>query len=173
MSDNEIWLTGLGIIALAINNYERNNDHKACLPQGPKIGWFGGFLGASLWLIILSIVYLVNQDLWAGLLGLLFYLVCLTCIFFLRPWKYPQARLWKLYIGTMAPLLLAAAFFYWQEYPLDFSLSGMLNIFPILFVLFLPAWLHGKKTWNDFHTVIPGPPQPGPKGPGKKGESDE
>lgn len=116
---------------------------------GPKIGWVVGFLGASLWLITLAIVRLVNQDIWGGVLGLLLYLVCLVCIFSLRPWKHPQTRLWKLYTATMAPLLLAAGFFYWRENPIDFSLSGILGVVSLLFVLFLPVLLHGQKTWSN------------------------
>jgi hypothetical protein len=115
---------------------------------GPKIGWLGGFLGASLWLVILAAVHLVNRDLWGGLLGLFFYLVCLGCIFSLRPWKYPQTPLWKLYTATLAPLLVAAGWFYWREYPLNLSFSGILRAVSLLTVLFLPVILHGRKTWN-------------------------
>lgn len=117
--------------------------------MGPKIGWVGGFLGAGLWLLILSIARLVNRDLGGGLLGLLLYLVSLGCIFGLRPWKHPHTRLWKLYTGAMAPLLLAAGLFYWREQPLDFSLSGLLGVLMFLPLLFLPVWLHGRKTWDN------------------------
>jgi hypothetical protein len=116
--------------------------------SGPKIGWVAGFLGGSLWLLILSIVHLVQQDLWGGLVGLIFYLGCLGGIFGLRPWKYPQTRLWKLYTATMAPLLLAAGFFYWRENLLDLSLSGILGVVSLILILFLPVILHGHKTWN-------------------------
>jgi hypothetical protein len=116
---------------------------------GPKIGWVGGFLGASLWLIILAVVHLVNHDLWAGFLGLLLYLVCLGCIVSLRPWKHPRTRLWKLYTATITPLLLAAGLFYWREEPLDLSLSAILGVASVLFILFLPVWLHGHKTWSN------------------------
>jgi hypothetical protein len=114
---------------------------------GPKIGWIGGFLGASLWLLILSAVRLANQDLRGGLLGLVLYFACLGCIFGLRPWKFPHTRLWKLYTATLAPLLVAAGLFYWREMPLDLSLSGLFSVVSLLTVLFLPVFLHGRKTW--------------------------
>ena len=118
---------------------------------GPKIGWIGGFLGASLWLVILAVVHLVNGDLRGGLLGLLLYLVCLVCLFSLRPWKYRHTRLWKLYTATLAPLLVAAGWFFWREYALDFSFSSILSAAALISILFLPVILHGHKTWNHLH----------------------
>lgn len=118
---------------------------------GPKIGWIGGFLGASLWLLILAAVLLVHQDLRGGLWGLFLYGVCLVCVFGLRPWKHPQTRLWKLYTATLAPLLVAAAWFYWREYALSFSFSDLLSAAAIVSVLFLPVILHGHKTWDHLH----------------------
>jgi len=118
---------------------------------GPKIGWIGGFLGASLWLAILAVIHLVNRDLRGGFLGLFLYLVCLVCIFGLRPWKHPQTRLWKLYTATLAPLLVAAAWFYWREYAPGFSFSDLFSAAAIVSILFLPVILHGHKTWNHLN----------------------
>lgn len=119
--------------------------------SGPKIGWIGGFLGGSLWLLLLSLVRLAQKDLVGGLLGLLMYLVCLGCLFALRPWKYPHTRLWKLYTATMAPLLVAAGLFCWREVPLEISLNGLAQVVSLVFLLFLPVLLHGHKTWEGLH----------------------
>ncbi len=117
--------------------------------RGARWGWIGGLLGATVWIPIVSGVLLHRGDVLGGLGGLLCYCLVLLIAYVLRPWRWPAARLWKLYVVVVGSLLGAAAFLVWRYRvhvdPYEDYTIGFFGIFPLL----LPAILFGRRTWGD------------------------
>jgi len=59
---------------------------------GEKFGWAGGWLGGFLWLLILSVVRLVQGRVIPGLVGLGLFALAVGVILFFAPWRHPRTR---------------------------------------------------------------------------------
>ena len=57
---------------------------------GEKAGWIGGWIGAFLWVLILSIVWLVQSKTPEGLAGLAVVSLAAVIVFATLPWRHPR-----------------------------------------------------------------------------------
>jgi len=119
--------------------------------KGPKIGWTFGGLGGILWIILLSIVMFFKGNYSGAVIAAAFFLAGIVYIVAFAPWKYPHSPFWKIYGGLLAIIIVAAAAIIYFWYPQEFrSMSNMRMLF-MLFPLFLPVFILGRKTWTDIH----------------------
>jgi hypothetical protein len=109
----------------------------------------GGFLGSTLWILILSGVWVVRGEIRWGLAGLAAYLVCLLVLWLLLPWRRPKVRIWKLYWGALAPIALSAGLFLWRHKAAgnQEDLSWSTWVFLILILVMPPSFY--RKTWEE------------------------
>jgi hypothetical protein len=120
---------------------------------GEKIGWVAGWSGGFIWVIVLSVIFLIQNKMTQGLLGLLLVGLAAISIVSLAPWRHPLTPYWKL----MAPVYLfffgAVLWAVWAYSDInDSGLSwwSLVFLFPLLF----PLGTMGKKTWNDLNRPV-------------------
>jgi len=126
------------------------NDHPT-EQKGPKLGWTLGGLGALLWMLILAVVMLTKDNVGGAAAGIAFFLVGVLYLVIFAPWKYPHAPFWKIYGGFLLIIILAAVAFIYFWYPEEFRSMSNLRTLLMLFPLFLPIFIMGKKNWSDMH----------------------
>ena len=115
---------------------------------GEKAGWIGGWIGAFLWVLILSIVWLVQGKTPEGLSGLA--LICLAAllIFATLPWRHRKTPFWKLMVPAYLVLGLSVAWAVWSFGTEDSGLNwwSLLWAVPLL----IPFGVAGRRRWSDF-----------------------
>lgn len=77
--------------------------------SGEKIGWIGGWLGGFIWLLILSVIWLLQGQISWALGGLSLVAAAVACIFGFAPWRHPTTRYWKLLLPIYAVLFASVA----------------------------------------------------------------
>jgi len=123
------------------------------------LGWTIGGLGALLWMPVLAIVLFAKGNLPGGLAGVAFFLIGGCYLFVFAPWKHADVSLGLIYLGLPVIIIAGAIsiFLLWypwqsaQEQLPDFSWYLLLPMLSPLLILFLPALILGKKTWNKIH----------------------
>lgn len=119
--------------------------------RGPRLGWTLGGLGGFLWIPLLGVVRAVQGDVVGLVVCLLLFGLGVAYLVVLAPWKHPDTPFWKLYSGLVVIMLAAAAVLLYRWVPdLEPSIGQVRYGFVIL-PLFLPAFIHGRKTWRDIH----------------------
>jgi hypothetical protein len=119
--------------------------------RGPRLGWTLGGLGALLWMVILAAVMFAQGNYTGAAVGLAFFLAGVLYIILFAPWKYPEAPFWRIYGGLLLIIILAAVAVLYFWYPEDFKSMQNLRTLFMLFPLFLPIFILGKKTWSGMH----------------------
>lgn len=120
--------------------------------RGPKLGWTLGGLGGLIWMALLAVIFLADGMVKAGLLGAGFFLAgCIYLIVF-APWRHPETPLWRIYLGLIGILILAALvlLYSWIQHTgenVAFSWFFLPGLLPLLF----PVFTFGRKTWQDLH----------------------
>lgn len=101
--------------------------------KGEKMGWIGGWSGGFIWLGLLSIVWVFQNKISNGMIGIMVFIVAITTIVATAPWRHPHTKYWKL----------------------------MLPIYLLFFIsIFLCIYLYGGLDsiglkWTSFFWVIP------------------
>ena len=118
--------------------------------RGAKFGWIGGWLGGFIWVVILSVVFLVQGRLNDCLIGLGIFCAAVIFIFVTAPWKHPNTPYWKLMIPVYVALAGAVVWLF-RTYSGQGSLTfGPWSIFMVLPIL-IPFVTAGRRCWNDFN----------------------
>ena len=115
---------------------------------GEKWGWIGGWIGSTLWIFALSIVWLFQGKTFHGVLGVVLFLLAMVLMLSIAPWRLPKTRYWKLMLPLFACLGLSVIL------ALDAFLPGSgwesvpwYSWFWILFLV-LPVIQIGNRTWE-------------------------
>jgi hypothetical protein len=116
--------------------------------SGEKFGWIGGWLGGFIWVVILSIIFLVQGRAINGVIGLALFCVAVVTILAAAPWRHPDTRYWKLLIPVYVVFFTAIAWMVWSSLDLDSLGLNWWNSFVILPIL-LPFWTAGRRRWSD------------------------
>ncbi|MDM8000830.1 MAG: hypothetical protein QUS33_12795 [Dehalococcoidia bacterium] len=115
---------------------------------GAKIGWICGWAGAFLWVLILSIIWLVQGKTLEGVSGLA--LVCLAglLVYATLPWRHAKTPFWKLMLPAYGALVLSVPWAVWSFGPQESGLSwwSLAWVLPLL----VPFGVIGRRRWNDF-----------------------
>lgn len=118
--------------------------------RGEKIGWLGGWLGGFLWVLILSVIRLVQGRTGEGFCGLGLFLVAVGAIYFLAPWRHPSTRQWKLMIPVYLALFASVAWAVWTSGGLAQLGLTPWSFFGVL-PCFIPLWTVGGRRWGKEH----------------------
>ena len=116
--------------------------------KGEKIGWIGGWLGAFLWLLVLSIIMLVRGDTMPGIIAFLMFIVAVLVISLLTPWRFPNTKYWIVLLPPYIVFLISAftciMFFGGLE-----TIGLKWTNFLWFVALLRPFFTIGAKTWNE------------------------
>lgn len=117
--------------------------------RGEKIGWTAGWMGGFIWVVVLSVVFIVQGRTLQGCLGLVLACIAVGCILALSPWQFPWTPFWKLMMVPYILFLASAAWAIWSYGPAVRE-SG-LNWWNILWILpiFSPFITVGRRRWMD------------------------
>jgi hypothetical protein len=77
--------------------------------RGEKLGWLLGWTGSFLFLPVLSIIWLVQENLGSGMAGLLLWLLAELLVLRITPWRFPDKRYWRPMLPLYVILLIAVA----------------------------------------------------------------
>ena len=116
--------------------------------NGEKLGWIGGWSGGFIWVVILSIVMLVQAKAMQGGLGLALAGLAGILIIVTAPWKHPDTPYWKLMLPVyvmLAGCLVWAAWSYGGAEGLGINRWNVFIILPVL----VPFGTVGRKRWKD------------------------
>ena len=116
--------------------------------KGEKIGWTAGWMGGFIWVIILSMIFLVQGKLLSAVLGLLIALAAVLAIMRCAPWRYPNTPYWKLMLGPYAVFFISVAWAVWAYG----GIRGLgLNCWNLLWLLpmLIPFGTLSKRKWSD------------------------
>ncbi len=117
--------------------------------KGEKGGWVLGWLGGFIWVLILSVIFLVQGKLVFGAAGLAIVCAAVAIIFTCSPWKHPGTPYWRLMLPVYAMFFVSLA---WAFCAVDDASQLGLNWWntPLLLVILIPFATTGKRRWNDF-----------------------
>jgi hypothetical protein len=115
--------------------------------SGEKIGWIGGWSGGFLWLLILSVIWLVKKQPLFAVLGILLVALALGCIVMLAPWRHPHTPYWKLFLPIYLVLFAAVGLAVWAGGFAGLHL-GWGSLFWLL-PLFIPFATAGNRRWDQ------------------------
>ena len=116
--------------------------------RGEKFGWIGGWLGGFLWLGLLSAVWLFQNKISEGMIGIAVFIVAITVIISTPPWKHPNTKYWK--------LMLPIYFLFFCSITLAIYLYGGVESMGLKWTAFfwiipgfIPFVTTGNRTWNS------------------------
>lgn len=115
---------------------------------GEKVGWTAGWIGAFVWVLVLSLVFLGQGDTAHGLAGITLTLVAAGLIVLLAPWRFPATRYWKLMLAPLGAFVLSLLWAAWAFGGLDGSGLAWWNVAWLL-PLSIPMLILGRKRWID------------------------
>jgi len=116
--------------------------------KGEKVGWIGGWSGGFVWLLVLSVVWLLQGKVINGVIGLGAFGLAEIFIFVLSPWKHPHTRYWKLMLPFYLVLIASVGFYIFSEGGLARLGLSWWSIF-LLLPLFIPFATMGSRCWSD------------------------
>jgi len=90
-------------------------------------------------------------DALGGLLCLLCFGLTLGALWRFLPWRQPQTRIWKLYLASLAPIVLAVAVLAWRLGSMEpgVPVRFWLQLLFLLPVMALPALTMGRRSWEE------------------------
>ncbi len=116
--------------------------------RGEKIGWIGGWLGGFGWLALLSVIWLFQNKISEGMIGLAVFIVAIIVISMTAPWKYPNIKYWKLmlpiYLLFFSTIILSI-YLYGGLETIGLKWTSVFFIIPGL----IPLVTAGNRTWNS------------------------
>jgi hypothetical protein len=115
--------------------------------RGLKIGWLGGYAGATLWMLLLGIVRFAQGWNYRGLLWTACFLICAGITRQFLPWRRPETELRRLYFVSVTPIVVTVLLMLFLNVALESSM--LWSVIPGILVLYLPVFTLGKKTWID------------------------
>jgi hypothetical protein len=118
--------------------------------RGEKIGWLGGWIGGFIWVGLMALIFLLQGNFLAGLVGWLLFGVAMLLIFVGAPWKHPATPYWKLMLPLYLVFFGAAA---WLIYIFggmqELGFNGWSAFWILVFLM--PLITLGRRRWNDFN----------------------
>ena len=123
--------------------------------QTRKYGWYFGPFASIIWIPILAVFLILNQNTIATIAAVMFFVLGVSYIIEYAPWKYQNEPFWKIYLGLALIIIVAAVslIYFWN--PEKIGLLQRLQTTALLLPLFLPIFIFRKKTWNQMYKRKP------------------
>jgi len=116
--------------------------------KGEKAGWIGGWAGGYIWIAVLAVLFLCQDNTAAGLAGIGIFMLGIISVFQTAPWKHPSTPYWKLLIPLYLIIMLGVLWCFWSYGLFSSTNFKIIYIFWII-PLFSPFLTIGRKTWDD------------------------
>ena len=116
--------------------------------KGEKIGWIGGWSGAFIWLGLLSIVWVFQNKISNGMIGIMVFILAITTIVATAPWKHPHTKYWKLMLPIYFLFFISiflCIYFYGGSDGIGLKWTSFFWAIPCL----IPFITTGNRTWNS------------------------
>ena len=117
--------------------------------RGEKLGWFGAWFGGGFgWLGLLSAIWLFQNKISEGMIGLAVFIVAIIVISMTAPWKHPKTKYWKLmlpiYLLIFCSIVLSI-YLYGGLESIGLKWTSFFWVIPGL----IPFATAGNRTWNN------------------------
>jgi hypothetical protein len=116
---------------------------------GEKFGWIGGWLGGFIWVVILSVIFLVQGRLIEGSCGLALFSLAVAVIIAGAPWRHPGTPYWKLMLPVYAAFSGSIVWMLWSYGSAKELGLNWWHAFALL-PLLIPFQTVGRRRWDDF-----------------------
>jgi phosphatidylserine synthase len=116
--------------------------------RGEKIGWIGGWFGAFAWLGLLSAIWLFQNKISEGMIGLVVFIIAIITISMTVPWKYPNTKYWKLMLPIYSLFfcsIVLSIYLYGGLESIGLKWTSIFLVIPGL----IPLVTAGNRTWNS------------------------
>ncbi len=116
--------------------------------RGEKFGWIGGWLGGFVWLALLSVIWLFQNKISEGMIGLAVFIVAIILISMTAPWKHPNIKYWKLMLPIYLLFfftIILSIYLYGGLETIGLKWTSIFLIIPGL----IPLVTAGNRTWNS------------------------
>ena len=137
-------LTTIGTDVISIGQAKE----KAMNRKGEKIGWIGGWFGGFIWVGLLSAVWIFQNRISNGMLGIVLFIIAIILIIALAPWRHPNTKYWKLMLPIYLLFLISIAV-------VIYLYGGLRNgglswiSFSWLIPSLIPFAIIGNRKWNS------------------------
>jgi len=115
--------------------------------KGEKIGWIGGWLGGFIWLALLSVVWILQNQISNGIIGIVVFTVAIMAIIATAPWKHPNTKYWKLMLPIYFLFFISIAlciYLYGGLEGIGLKWTALFWVIPCL----IPFITTGSRTWD-------------------------
>jgi hypothetical protein len=116
--------------------------------KGEKIGWIGGWHGGFIWLGALSVVWLFQNRIYYGIIGMAIFMVASIAIIAAAPWKHPNTKYWKLMLPIYFLFFISIAFYIFSYGGLESTGMKWTSFFWVVPCL-IPIVTTGGRTWKE------------------------
>ena len=116
--------------------------------KGEKIGWICGWHGGFIWLGVLSVVWLFQNRINDGIIGIAIFIVASIAIITTAPWKHPNTRYWKLMLPVYLLFFISITFCIYSYGGLESTGLKWTSLFWMIPCL-IPFGTTGNRTWNS------------------------
>ena len=116
--------------------------------RGEKIGWIGGWIGAFVWLGLLSAIWLFQNKISEGMIGLSVFTVAIIVISMTAPWNHPNTKYWKLMLPIYSLFFCSIVLYIYLSGGLEILGLKWTSIFLVIPGL-IPLKTAGNRTWNS------------------------
>jgi hypothetical protein len=116
--------------------------------KGEKFGWIGGWLGGFIWLGLLSVFWLFQNKINAGIMGMIIFTTAIIIIITTAPWKHPNTKYWKLMLPIYLLFFISIAWcinLYDVLEGIELKWTAFFWVIPCL----IPFITAGSRTWNS------------------------
>lgn len=115
--------------------------------RGQRLGWYGGLLGGSLWMVAPVVAGFASGHAWFGSVALVAAVAVVAMVFALAPWRHPAVRFWKLILPIVAVQLVVAL---GTAAVLEPYKPGHLRVvFQFSVLILTPMLVVGRQCWVD------------------------
>jgi hypothetical protein len=118
------------------------------LRRGEKMGWLEGWSGMFLWVMIISIVRLLQGFVIDASIGICLFIAGMISGFVFVPWRYPTIRYWKLMIPGYLAFFFSIFWTVWTFGGFGHPDLRWWIFVPILSCL-VPFIIVGRRCWEE------------------------
>lgn len=133
---------------------KKDNAEEGCCSNiatnrtGEKIGWIGGWSGGFLWVAVFAVVEFAQSNVAAGIVSLGLFVLAITLVIRVSPWRYPTTRYFTLMLPIYAVLLAAVGWVIWRMG--GFGDNGMKPWYFLWVISCMsPLMTIGRRCWQD------------------------